>query len=161
MTYSSCFVIFIPDKTTTSDVSWHQMDTRLTRFVLDTRLVLETRLIFKTRLLLEQVTKTPACNVDPASIWDPACIRSFTVSWYDSHSWLGNVAECQSSSCQDFVTRLFQVLLFVFESVCCSTSPPCRHFLFPSTDLHRLLFYYLLRHCDFQRCWKQWCKRLG
>ena len=34
-------------------VSWHQMDTRLTRFVvvLDTRLVLETRLLFETRLL--------------------------------------------------------------------------------------------------------------
>ena len=72
MTYSSGFVIIIPDKTT---ISRHQMDTRLTRFVLDTRLVLETRLI------LEQVTKTPpACNGDPASIWDPACIRSFTVN---------------------------------------------------------------------------------
>jgi len=40
-------------------VSWHQMDTRLTRFVLDTRLVLETRLIFETRLLLKQMFKTP------------------------------------------------------------------------------------------------------
>ena len=56
MTYLSGFVIIrsIPDKTTISVVSWHQMDTRLTRFVLDTRLVLETRLIFETRLLLEQ-----------------------------------------------------------------------------------------------------------
>jgi len=44
---------------TISVVCWHQMDTRLTRFVLDTRLVLETRLIFEIRLLLEQVTKTP------------------------------------------------------------------------------------------------------
>ena len=43
MTYSSGFVIVIPDKTTISVVSWHQMDTRLTRFVLDTRLVLEHR----------------------------------------------------------------------------------------------------------------------
>ena len=60
------FVIIIPDKTTVSVVSWHQMDTRLTRFVLDTRLVLETQLIFETRLLLEQMTK--ACNGDPASI---------------------------------------------------------------------------------------------
>jgi len=59
MTYSSGFVIIIPDKTTISVVSWHQMDTRLTRFVLDTRLLLETRLIFETRLLLEQMTKTP------------------------------------------------------------------------------------------------------
>jgi len=49
MTYSSGFVIIIPDKTTISVVSWH----RLTRFVLDTRLVLETRLIFETRLLFE------------------------------------------------------------------------------------------------------------
>jgi len=59
MTHSSSFVVFIPDKTTVSVVSWHQMDTRLTRFVLDTRLVLETRLIFETRLLLEQMTNTP------------------------------------------------------------------------------------------------------
>jgi len=51
--------IIIPDKTTISVVSWHQMDTRLTRFVLDTRLVLETRLIFETRLLLEQIANTP------------------------------------------------------------------------------------------------------
>ena len=34
---------------TISVVSWHQMDTRLTQFVLDTRLVLETWLIFQTR----------------------------------------------------------------------------------------------------------------
>ena len=53
MTYSSGFVIIIPDKTTISVVSWHQMDTRLTRFVLDTRL------IFETQLLLEQMTNTP------------------------------------------------------------------------------------------------------
>jgi len=53
MTYASGFVVIIPDKTTISVVSWHQMDTRLTRFVLDARLVLETRLIFETRLLLE------------------------------------------------------------------------------------------------------------
>ena len=59
MTYSSGFVIIIPDKATISVVSWHQMDTRLTRFVLDTRLVLETRLIFETRLLLEQIANTP------------------------------------------------------------------------------------------------------
>jgi len=59
MTYSSGFVIIIPDKMTISVVSWHQMDTGLTRFVLDTRLVLETRLILETRLLLEQMTKTP------------------------------------------------------------------------------------------------------
>jgi len=59
MTYSSGFVIIIPDKLTISVVSWHQMDTRLTRFVLDTRLVLETWLIFETRLLLEQMTNTP------------------------------------------------------------------------------------------------------
>ena len=38
MTYSSDFVIIIPDKTTTNDISWHQMDTHV---VLDTRLVLE------------------------------------------------------------------------------------------------------------------------
>jgi len=60
MTYSSGFVIIIQDKTTVSVVSWHQIDTRLTRFVLDTRLVLETWLILETRLLLEQVTKTPS-----------------------------------------------------------------------------------------------------
>jgi len=53
MTYSSGFVIIIPDKMTISVVSWHQMDTGLTRFVLDTRLVLETRLILETRLVLE------------------------------------------------------------------------------------------------------------
>ena len=57
MTYSSGFVIIIPDKTTIIVVSWHQMDTRLTRFVLDTRLVIG----------------------DPAYIRNPACIRSFTV----------------------------------------------------------------------------------
>jgi len=50
MIYLSGFVIIIPDKTTISVVSWHQMDTRLTRFVLDTRLVLETRLLFEIRL---------------------------------------------------------------------------------------------------------------
>ena len=59
VTYSSGFVIIIQDKTTISVVSWHQMDTRLTRFVLDTRFVLETRLIFETQLLLEQMTNTP------------------------------------------------------------------------------------------------------
>jgi len=59
MTYSSGFFIIIPDKTTISVVILHQMDIRLTWFVLDTRLVLETRLILETRLLLEQVTKTP------------------------------------------------------------------------------------------------------
>jgi len=47
MTYASAFVIIIPDKKTISVVSWHQMDTRLTRFVLDTRLVLETRLLLE------------------------------------------------------------------------------------------------------------------
>jgi len=41
MTYSSGFVIIIPDKTIISVASWHQMDTRLTRFVQDTQLVLE------------------------------------------------------------------------------------------------------------------------
>jgi len=40
MTYSSGFVIIIPDKTTISVVSWHQMDTRLTRFVLDTTTII-------------------------------------------------------------------------------------------------------------------------
>ena len=54
LTYSSGFVIIITDKTSISVVSWHQMDTQRTRFVLDTRLVFETRLIFETRLLLEQ-----------------------------------------------------------------------------------------------------------
>ena len=53
MTYSSGFVIIIPDKMTISVVSWHQMDTRLNRFLLDTRLVMETRLLFETRLVLE------------------------------------------------------------------------------------------------------------
>ena len=38
MTYSSGFVIIIPDKTTTNVISWHQMETQV---VLDTRLVLE------------------------------------------------------------------------------------------------------------------------
>ena len=47
MTYSRGFVIIIPDKMTISVVSWHQMDTRLTRFLLDTRLVLETRLLLE------------------------------------------------------------------------------------------------------------------
>ena len=43
MTYLNGLVIIIPDKMTISVVSWHQMDTWLTRFVglLDTRLVLE------------------------------------------------------------------------------------------------------------------------
>jgi len=60
MTYSSGFVIIIPDKTIISVVSWHQMDTQL---VLETqllrtndqypRLVMGTRLLFETRLLLE------------------------------------------------------------------------------------------------------------
>ena len=47
MTYSKCFGIIIPDKTTIRVVSWHQMDTRLTRFVLDTRLLFETRLVLE------------------------------------------------------------------------------------------------------------------
>jgi len=47
MTYSSGFVVIIPDKMTISVVSWHQMDTQLTRYVL------------VTRLLLEQMVKTP------------------------------------------------------------------------------------------------------
>jgi len=55
MTYSSSFVIIIPDEMTIGVVSWNHLDTRLTRFVLDTRLVLETRLILETRLLLEQI----------------------------------------------------------------------------------------------------------
>jgi len=56
MTYSSGFVIIIPDETTISVVSWHQMDTRPIRFTgHHTRLVLETRLIFETWLLLEQI----------------------------------------------------------------------------------------------------------
>jgi len=55
MTYSSGLVIIIQDKTTINVISWHQVDTRLTRFVLDTRLVLETRLILETWLLLEQI----------------------------------------------------------------------------------------------------------
>ena len=59
VTYLSGLVIIIPDKTTISAVSWHQMDTWLTQFVLDTRLVLETRLIFETQLLLEYFTSTP------------------------------------------------------------------------------------------------------
>jgi len=58
MTYSSGFVRIITDKTTISVVSWHHMDTRLTRFVLDTRLVLETRLLFETRLVLEVLRYT-------------------------------------------------------------------------------------------------------
>jgi len=36
MTYSSGFVIIIPDKTTINDISWHQMDTHV---VLEIRLV--------------------------------------------------------------------------------------------------------------------------
>jgi len=62
MTFNQFCRKFIPDKTTISVVSWHQMNTRLTRFILDTRLALETRLILR----------------DPASICDSACIRSFT-----------------------------------------------------------------------------------
>ena len=53
------FKRFIQDKTTINVKSWHQMNTRVTRFVLDTRLVSETRLIFETRLLLEQIASTP------------------------------------------------------------------------------------------------------
>jgi len=49
MTYSSSLGIIIQDKTTINVKSWHQMDTQVTRIVLDTRLVLETR------LLLEQI----------------------------------------------------------------------------------------------------------
>ena len=49
------FKWFIQDKTTINVKSWHQMNTRVTRLVLDTWLVLETRLIFETRLLLEQI----------------------------------------------------------------------------------------------------------
>jgi len=41
MTYSSGFVIIIPDKTTISVTSWPEM---VTQFVLDTRLIFETRL---------------------------------------------------------------------------------------------------------------------
>ena len=37
------------------------------------------------RLLVEQVTWTPACTGDSASIWDLACIRSFTA--YKSAYW--------------------------------------------------------------------------
>jgi len=47
MAYSSGFVIIIPDETTISVVSWHQMDTRLTPFVLDTWLIFETRLVLE------------------------------------------------------------------------------------------------------------------
>jgi len=50
MTYSSGFVIIIQDNMIFSVISWHQMDTRLG---LD-----------------------PACNGDPAYIWDPASIRT-------------------------------------------------------------------------------------
>ena len=53
MTYSSGFVIIIPDKMTISVVSWHPTD--------------------------PVCTGHPACIGDPAYIQDPACIRSFTV----------------------------------------------------------------------------------
>ena len=56
MTYSSGFIT--PDKTTISIISWHQMDTWFQWIVLD----------------------IPGFNGDPASIWDAACIRSFTVT---------------------------------------------------------------------------------
>jgi len=58
MTYSRGLVIilFKAKRLLSINVkSWHQMDTRVTRFVLDTRLVLETWLILETRLLLEQI----------------------------------------------------------------------------------------------------------
>jgi len=54
--------------------------------------MLSTRLIFETWLLLKRRLRPPACNRNmvcvwgPASIWDPACIRSYgdsVLSWGD------------------------------------------------------------------------------
>jgi len=68
-TYSTGFVIIIPDKMTISVVSWHQMDTRLTRFLMDTRLVLGTRLILEVLRYDASVTKAHLVSGD----WSRSC----------------------------------------------------------------------------------------